>query len=310
MSEYSTIEPAAPGYWLWRLWQAVIVPLFYPLFGLGCVLLLLFVPVAHAMLREPKKRTRYFRLGVHHIARLWFNLARLLRVFDYRLVNGQAGHLLPLQAATLDADESTTGESAHGYLVLANHPALIDVLMILAVMPNLCCIMKSDLSQHPILGLLIRNLNYLSNDNPEHWLEQAQVRLESGESLLVFPEGTRTKPGQQVSFKLGAVELARRTRAKVLPLVVHYNSHYLSKSCPWYELPHNKLTYQLEVGPALGPRTLAVNSTPRQARRWLNQELQRYFRERLARPLVWPTAATEVADIRRELASNLQHLGG
>ncbi len=304
------MEPAAPGYWLWRLWQAVIVPLFYPLFGLGCAILLLLVPVAHAVLREPKKRTRYFRLAVHHIARLWFNLARLLRVFDYRLVNGQAEHLLPLQAATTDSDLSTAGENAHGHLVLANHPALIDVLMILALMPNLCCIMKSDLSQHPILGLLIRNLNYLSNDNPEIWLAQAQLRLESGESLLVFPEGTRTKPGQPVSFKLGAVELARRTRAKVLPLVVHYNSHYLSKSCPWYELPHSKLTYQLEVGPTINPRTLAVNSTPRQARRWLNQELQRYFRERLARPLAWPTGAADVADIRRVLAGNLQHLGG
>jgi 1-acyl-sn-glycerol-3-phosphate acyltransferase len=302
MSEYSTIEPAVPGYWLWRLWQVVIVPLFYPLFGLGCILLLLFVPLAHLLLREPLNRTRWFRLAVHHCARVWFNLARLLRVFDYRWTDGQAEHLLPLQPA---APES--GNNTLGHLVLANHPALIDVLMILAVMPDLCCVMKSDLSQHPILGLLIRNLNYLSNDNPELWLVEAQVRLENGESLLVFPEGTRTEPGQQVTFKLGAVELARRTQATVLPLVVHYNSHYLSKSCPWYELPHTKLTYQLELGPAISTRTVAVNSNPRQSRRWLNQELQRYFRERLARPLVWPSDTVGVASIRRDLASNVQN---
>lgn len=305
MSEYSTIEPAAPGYWLWRLWQAAIVPLFYPLFGIGCALLLLFVPVAHLLLREPARRTHYFRLGLHYTARVWFNLARLLRVFDYRLVDGRAENLLPLQPTSSGSRDTTQGQ-----LVLANHPALIDVLMILAVMPNLCCVMKSDLSGHPILGLLIRNLNYLSNDNPELWLVDAQARLESGESLLVFPEGTRTKPGQQVTFKLGAVELARRTRVQILPLVVHYNSHYLSKSCPWYELPHDKLTYQLELGPSISTRTAAVNSTPRLARRWLNQELQRYFRERLAQPLVWPNGAAKVANIRRKLDSSPAHLDG
>lgn len=296
MSEYSTIEPAEPSYWLWRLWQGIILPLFYPFFGIALALLLLFVPVAHLLLREPTRRTRGFRLGVHHCARVWFKLARLLRVFDYRVTKGQAEHLLPLQAAT-----EQTSPGGHGSLVLANHPALIDVLMILAVMPNLCCVMKSDLSQHPILGLLIRNLNYLSNDDPELWLAEAQARLESGESLLVFPEGTRTKPGEAVQFKLGAVELARRTKVQVLPLVVHYNSHYLSKSCPWYELPQSKLTYQLELGPAISTHTALVNNTPRQARRWLNQELQRYFRERLARPLAWPSTPDAQAKIFRNL---------
>lgn len=284
MSEYSTIEPAQPNYWPWRLWQGIILPLFYPFFGIALAILLLFVPIAHLLLPEPKRRTRMFRLGVHHCARVWFKLAQLLRVFDYRVFEGQAENLLPLQTVS-------SGQAAgdRGKLVLANHPALIDVLMILAVMPNLCCVMKSDLTAHPILGLLIRNLNYLSNDNPELWLAEAQARLESGESLLVFPEGTRTKPGETVQFKLGAVELARRTQVQVLPVVVHYNSHYLSKSCPWYELPHTKLTYQLEVGPAITSRTALVNNTPRQARRWLNQELQRYFRERLARSPSWPS---------------------
>ena len=82
-----------------------------------------------------------------------------------------------------------------GCLVVANHPTLIDYVLLASVMPETDCLVKSALLKNPFLGGVVRAADYLINSEAETLLPRCQQRLAQGDTILIFPEGTRTKPG-------------------------------------------------------------------------------------------------------------------
>ena len=265
MSDASTTEP---GNWLWRAWQFLVIPICYPIFVIGSILMILLVPIATLRFRAKHERTRWLRTALHLGARTWMKVHKWLGVLDVSVI------------------DSRTQEHAGPVLVIANHPSLIDVLLITATLPNLCCVLKGALHYNPLFTLLIRSLDYLPNSDPERMLEEAQDRLLAGERLLIFPEGTRTEPGRPPKFRLGAAELALRSETAVLPVTIHCNSRYLSKGHPWYQWPRDKLRYRLELGPMLaapGPLTEeSSRADRRELRRAANALWEDHFDQRLS----------------------------
>ena len=264
MSDASTTEP---GNWLWRAWQSLVIPICYPIFVVGSILMILLVPIATLRFRSKQQRTRWLRTALHLGARTWLKVHNWLGVLEVSVV------------------DLRTAPPTGPVLVIANHPSLIDVLLITATLPNLCCVLKGALHYNPLFTVLIRSLDYLPNSDPERMLEEAQDRLLAGERLLIFPEGTRTEPGRLPKFRLGAAELAMRSSAEVLPVTIHSNSRYLSKGHPWHQWPRHKLRYRLELGPILaGPGPLAENSSRadrRKLRHSANASWEDHFDQRL-----------------------------
>ena len=262
--------------WPWRLWQLIVIPINYPAFVIGSAMMMLMVPIALIRHRSQSKRTLWLRAALHRGAKLWVGLNSQLRMLDVCI------------------DDRRKGTKNEGpLLVIANHPSLIDILLITAALPNLCCVLKGALHYNPLFTLLIRNLDYLPNSDPERMLEEARVRLAAGEQLLIFPEGTRTEPGKPLEFRMGAAELAATSGVPVLPVIMQSNSRYLSKGYPWYRWPSDKLRYRLELGPTLPPSDLArpkgqssrdsaAKKARRAARRSLNKQWLDHFRQRLA----------------------------
>ena len=241
------------------------------------------IPVAVVFFRDRKARTRWLRAALHKGAKLWLGFHELLGVLDVQIED----HREPGLRSNEDASTPV--------LVIANHPSLIDVLLITATLPNLCCVLKGALHYNPLFTTLIRYLDYLPNSDPERMLAEGNERLLAGEQLLIFPEGTRTEPGKPLQFRMGAAELAARSGACVLPVTIHTNSPYLSKGVPWYQWPTDRLCYRLELGPLLqstsASSAAAAGSTlssaddkksRRRARRAINQVWRNHFAQRLA----------------------------
>ncbi|MFK7914332.1 MAG: lysophospholipid acyltransferase family protein [Pseudomonadales bacterium] len=262
-------DPAEPpqhwagGRW-WHLWQALTMPLFYPSFGLACVLLLALTGYAQVRFDAAPVRTRWLRQKVQKIARIWLGWGSGLRLLR---------HDIDLRTE-LPADGCAR-------IVVANHPSLVDVIFVLAEVPNVCCVLKAELGRVPVLGMLVRKLDYLSNDDPEHLLQQGSARLAAGESLLIFPEGTRTKGAKSIQFRLGAAELALRSKAPILPIMIHYHGRYLSGLGRWFEFPDQQLHYTLEIGPERPSPDADSTSARRKLRRPFNRDLEDYITERL-----------------------------
>ncbi|MEM1231034.1 MAG: lysophospholipid acyltransferase family protein [Pseudomonadota bacterium] len=240
------------------------MPVFYPLFGIGCLWLLLLLALSAARREARGQQIRRLRAEASRISAAWLRLGARLGLLQHD-VRSSAEPLAP------------------GTIVIANHPSLVDVVFVLAELPQLCCVLKSDLRRVPVLGRLVRALNYLSNEDPERLLAEGEARLRAGESLLIFPEGTRTKGAPALSFKLAAIELALRTGATVQPVVIHYHGRYLSGLGRWYEMPVKRLHYRVEVITPVSPPLAPTAADRRRLRPRFKAALERGFEQRLNR---------------------------
>lgn len=174
-------------------------------------------------------------------------------------------------------------DPAHSQLILANHPTLIDVVLLLSVLPQVDCVIKDAVRRNPFMRASVTTANYISNREPDDLLASCVERLKSGSSLLLFPEGTRTTSGQPLQFKLGAGEVAIRARAQILPVVIDCKPQFLTKHEPWYSIPPSRPHFAVTILPAIPVEQLVTGSLDeRHARYELNDTLLSLFESQLA----------------------------
>ena len=63
------------------------------------------------------------------------------------------------------------------------------------MLPEMDCLVKASLRHNFFLKHVIRAADYMSNEAALGTLEGITRRLEAGENILIFPEGTRTRAG-------------------------------------------------------------------------------------------------------------------
>jgi len=106
----------------------------------------------------------------------------------------------------------------------ANHSSMLDILVVLAALPvDLRIVYKKSLSYVPVFGWSIALGGHVPIDrsNPfraRRSLDRAAERIRGGESLLLFPEGTRSRDGSVGHFKRGSFSLAIEAGAPVVPV--------------------------------------------------------------------------------------------
>ena len=168
-------------------------------------------------------------------------------------------------------------------LILANHPTLIDVVLLLSLLPQVDCVIKDAVKTNVFMRSTVTAANYISNAEPEWLLSSCVTRLESGSSLLLFPEGTRTTPGQELHFKLGAAEVAIRTNAQILPIVIDCTPPFLARGEPWYSIPLTRPHFAVSILPAIPVEQLVPSGhDKRGARNELNNALVSLFESELS----------------------------
>lgn len=166
-----------------------------------------------------------------------------------------------------------------GQLILVNHPSLLDVVFILAEVPTLNCIVKKDLLNNPVMKSPILSCGFLPNDESLALVEAAGDVLANGQSLLIFPEGTRTPWDGTITFNRGAVAIGLRSAKVMTPVVIRMNQPNFKKNQPWYHIPKDKVHYEFYVGEDIDPQTWLQKKPLPIAARQLNQQLQEYFQQ-------------------------------
>jgi 1-acyl-sn-glycerol-3-phosphate acyltransferase len=168
-------------------------------------------------------------------------------------------------------------------LILANHPTLIDVVLLLSLLPQVDCVIKEAVRKNLFMRSSVTTANYISNQEPEWLLNSCVSCLESGSSLLMFPEGTRTTVGQDLHFKLGAAEVAIRARAQILPIVIDCIPRFLARGAPWYSVPLTRPHFAVRILPAIPVEQLVPSGLDKRgARNKLNDALVSLFESELS----------------------------
>ncbi len=124
-------------------------------------------------------------------------------------------------------DRSALTQPIRGAVILANHPSLIDVVVLTALLPRTFSVAKSALRKHPFLWIVVRRV-FLHDDAV--LMEEAPELLKKGYNILIFPEGTRSpNPTTMHKWHRGGTQLALRTQSPLQPIVLHYDYRMLAK---------------------------------------------------------------------------------
>lgn len=181
------------------------------------------------------------------------------------------------------SDVERLREASAGRLVVANHPSLIDVILVTSLLPYSCCIVKDALWHHPLIAGVVRAAGYISNaDDSRTFLGRSARVLRTGHPIVVFPEGTRTVPGRDIVFQRGAANIAVRNNVDVLPVVVRCDPPTLRKHERWYQIPSRRAAFHVTVHDPISPSTVtdAIGS-PAAATRRFNRYLEEFYRGEL-----------------------------
>jgi 1-acyl-sn-glycerol-3-phosphate acyltransferase len=231
------------------------------LFALLCLSYSLFAVPLYVLL-PPHTARRLGRLGIMMGFRLYAHWLKAIGAY----------------ALDLRAIDSLRGA---GPLILApNHPSLIDAILIVTRLPNLSCVMKSDLMGNILLGPGARLARYIRNGSPRQMVREAVADLHQGGTVLLFPEGTRTTraPVDTPTKSVGVI--ARRAGVPVQTLLIETDSMFLRKGCAMWMRPSLPIIYRVRLGRRFDPP-----HDPEAFR----LELDRYYRSELQHGL--PRAA-------------------
>lgn len=246
-----------------QLWRLVATAISFTLFGIGGVVIpLLLVPFIFLLSRDEQTRHRRGKAMIHHLFHCYIRILRFLGVLSY-----ETHGLARLKQAKL---------------VLANHPSLIDVVFLIALMPNANCVVKSALLKNPFTRGPIRAAGYIVNDeSADEVIDAATEAFQRGEALIIFPEGTRSVPGRPLTLKRGAANVAVRTQAEVTPVLIRCEPVTLTKGQPWYKVPNSRPHFTITVEEAMSMQPYLELDKPTVAARILTTELTEYFNQEI-----------------------------
>jgi len=167
-------------------------------------------------------------------------------------------------------------------LILANHPTLIDVVLLISLVKHTNCVVKKALWRDPFLSGVVRAAGYISNDGTDALIDDCVDALKSGDNLIIFPEGTRTVPGQDLKFQRGAAHIAARSAVEIVPVTITCTPPTLSKAEKWYHIPPRMFALKAEVGDPIDISAMMGKDEPLTlVSRRLTRFLHDYFTERL-----------------------------
>jgi 1-acyl-sn-glycerol-3-phosphate acyltransferase len=157
--------------------------------------------------------------------------------------------LMRLDTGALDA----LGDEPGGLIIAANHPSMLDALIIVARLPRSVCIMKAGLTRNVFLGNGARLAEYIGNDSGHSMVREAVARLRDGNQLVLFPEGTRTVKPPVNPFKPGLTLLAHRAGVPIQTVLIESESPYLTKGWPLLKAPPLPVRLSVRLGRRFAP---------------------------------------------------------
>jgi 1-acyl-sn-glycerol-3-phosphate acyltransferase len=167
-------------------------------------------------------------------------------------------------------------------LFVANHPTLIDVVLLIARLPQADCIVKTAARRNPLMRRIVTRAGYLANDQGDALVEACADRIARGRSVVLFPEGTRSPRGSLRRFQRGAAHIALKSGCPIVPIVITCRPRTLLKGQPWHDVPDRRAHWVLRVGDPIDPaRYLNTETTLPVAARRLTADLQALYERRL-----------------------------
>ncbi|MFN7532509.1 MAG: lysophospholipid acyltransferase family protein [Gemmatimonas sp.] len=175
-------------------------------------------------------------LGTPVVALIWLFTAP----FDKgRYAAGRAFRLVGVTAMRLNGlwrfrTRGTLADPRRPYVVVANHESYADVFLISCFPWEMKWLSKDTMFKIPCMGWMMQMAGDIKlvrgdRDSTINAIAQCRDRLAKRVSVMIFPEGTRSKTQEMLPFKDGAFRLAIESQAPVLPIAVAGTRNAMAK---------------------------------------------------------------------------------
>jgi 1-acyl-sn-glycerol-3-phosphate acyltransferase len=227
------------------------------IFGLGTVLLVSAIFPLMLLWIHPKEKFQ------NHARRL---ISRALRFFTL-IMHGMG-------IVELDAGDPGAYRCLTSKIIVANHPSLLDVVMLISLIPNADCIVRGSLYRTIVRGI-IRQLYIPNSLDFDDLVAECVESLNRGNCVIIFPEGTRTPRTGDLRIKKGAARISLISNRGIIPVHIGGTDKYgLGKGDPWLAFNHrDKYIYRIRIQDELSPAKYRNMAAPLAVRRF-NQEIR------------------------------------
>lgn len=212
-----------------HLWRTAATGLCFAAFGAGGLVLGLVVfPLARLAIWPRERRVIFARATIHRLFQAFVAMMRACGVISWE-VHGA---------------ERLRG---HGRLILANHPTLIDVVLLMALVERSDCVVKSALGRNPFTRGPVMAAGFVFNDSPDALIDDCVRSVRSGNNLIIFPEGTRTSRTEPMRLQRGAARVAVHGGLDITPVRITCTPPTLAKGEKWYRIPPRRAHFRIQV---------------------------------------------------------------
>ncbi len=216
--------------WPLYIYRCLAKILAYGIFGAGSIVVAVLIFIMRIFI-HPKKR-----------------FTKVARIFTSCTFRGFIVFLRILCVSKLTTKDKKEFKKLSSQIVVANHPSALDIVYLIALIPNADCIVKGGLA-HSVLAGVIRQIYTVNTLGYEQMVEQAKETLSNGSNLIIFPEGTRTPRHGTEPFKRGASRIALETGYDITPVYIGGTDKYgLGKHDPAFSFNHTqKYVYDIHL---------------------------------------------------------------
>jgi 1-acyl-sn-glycerol-3-phosphate acyltransferase len=131
---------------------------------------------------------------------------------------------------------------SQSYVVISNHPSTLDIFTHITALPvSIRFLTKTELFRIPILSraLKVLGLPRIDRKNAQMNLpkinESIQRVIDNKNSIMIFPEGTRSNQKDLLPFKKGAAHVAKQFDLPIIPVVTHNSHNLMIKGSVWFK---------------------------------------------------------------------------
>ncbi|KAF0813778.1 Bifunctional protein Aas [Andreprevotia sp. IGB-42] len=247
-----------------RVWRVIATGICFAVFGIGGIAILCALFPALKLVPGPMRRQRYAKAVIHQGFRTFVAMMTRLGVISVEVRGGEK-------------------LARFGLFILANHPSLIDVVLLMSLVRRPDCVVKSALWRNPFTCGPVRFAGFINNAGGPALIDDCIASVARSNNLILFPEGTRTRPGESLQFQRGAANVAVRGPTAVTPVIISASEPTLTKGTPWYRVPQHRPHFTLTVLDDIDPATALDSSMDAGlAARRFTDWLQHYFTREIA----------------------------
>ena len=132
--------------------------------------------------------------------------------------------------------------TSQSYVVVSNHPSTLDIFTHITALPvSIRFLTKTELFRIPVLSRALKVLGLPRIDRKRAQMNLPKINdsiqkvIDNNNSIMIFPEGTRSNQKALLPFKKGAAHIAKEFKLPIIPVVTHNAHELMVKGGVWFK---------------------------------------------------------------------------